>query len=92
MKISGLFSVCLLSMSLAFATNAMAEESVQEKADTKKNEALDSVKSTYRDAQDKACEMVNGKMQCLGKKIKNKSKNFSDKAKTKAKELENKVD
>ena len=64
--------------SAAFA----AESSVSHAAD----EAGNSVKKTYRSAKDKTCEMVNGKMQCLGKKIKHKLENASDSASAKAKE------
>jgi hypothetical protein len=45
----------------------------------------------HRDLEDKACEMVNGKMQCLGKKIKHKVKTFKEKSQTKEKEIENKI-
>lgn len=36
--------------------------------------------------------MVNGKLECAGKKIKNKAKNLKDKTETKANELKNKID
>ena len=92
MKKFNLLGICLLSATLSFAMKLYAEETTMEKAETQKNETVDNVKSTYRGAKDKSCEMINGKMQCLGKKVKNKASNLSDKAKTKSKELENKVD
>lgn len=52
----------------------------------------DKVKSTYRDAKDKVCEMIDGKMKCVAKKIKNKALNMADKLETDATELKNKVD
>jgi hypothetical protein len=36
--------------------------------------------------------MVNGKMKCVGKKIKNKARNAKDKIETTTEELKNKVD
>ncbi len=83
---------CFLSVALSFTMTAHAEESTMEKLETQKNKAVDSTKSTYREAKDESCEMVNGKMQCLGKKIKHKAENLSDKAKTTATEVKNKVD
>lgn len=82
----------LIVISLQIGIMAIAEETTMEKVETKTNEMIDDTKSTYRSAKDKACEMVNGKMECAGKRIKSKVKNAVDKAETKAKELKNKVD
>ena len=76
----------VLAMTFAFHLGSSAfasESSVSQAAD----DAGNSVKKTYRNAKDKTCEMVNGKMQCLGKKIKHKIENASDAASTEAKEL-----
>ena len=76
----------LLAMSFALYLGSSAfatESSVSHTAD----EAGNSVKKTYRNAKDKTCEMVNGKMQCLGKKIKHKMENASDAISTEAKEI-----
>lgn len=81
-----------IACALAFAIKATAEESVVEKGATTMNKAGDSVKETYRDAKDKGCEMINGKLQCLGKKISNKGKTLKDKTETKAEEIKDKVD
>lgn len=83
--------VVTLSLIL-FSSFVHAEETTMEKVETSANHAADSVKETYRDAKDKACEMVNGKLECAGKKIKNKAKNLKDKTETKATELKNKID
>lgn len=83
--------VVTLSLIL-FSSFVHAEETTMEKVETGANHAADSVKKTYRDAKDKACEMVNGKLECAGKKIKNKAKNLKDKTETKATELKNKID
>ena len=84
-----LIFVILTSAHLQFAN---AKESTLEKAETVKNKSVDSVKSTYRKVDDKVCEMINGKMNCVMKKVKNKVKNTTDKLDTKATETINKVD
>ncbi len=76
----------ILAASLGFAANVRAEESVTKKEETEKNEASDSAKRTYREVEDQACPLVNGKIVCLEKKIKHTVKNMSDSEKTKAKE------
>ena len=92
MKKINLFRICLFAGLVSFSTLVSAEETKMEKLETQKNETVDNVKSTYRDAKDKACEMVDGKTQCLGKKIRNKAKSMSDKTKTEGIELKNKID
>ncbi|MBS1968844.1 MAG: hypothetical protein JSU04_00965 [Bdellovibrionales bacterium] len=81
-----------IACALAFAIKASAEESTLEKTEAVANKATDSVKESYRDVKDKTCEMVNGKIHCVGKKIMNKAKTLGDKTETKAKEVKNKVD
>ncbi|MBX9766351.1 MAG: hypothetical protein K2X47_03690 [Bdellovibrionales bacterium] len=83
----------LVGAVLVLLTNfTYAEETKMEKVETKAHEASDSVKGAYRDAKDKACELINGKMECVGKKIKNKTETAVDKAGTKATELKKKFD
>lgn len=82
------FVAAIFSLSLL----ANAEETNLEKAETIKNHSVDSIKKGYRSAKDKGCTMINGKMDCAVKKMKNKIKDQSDKVKTEAKEIENKVD
>ncbi len=84
----------LLAFLMAYGTIGIlrAEETKLERAETVKNESIDSTKRTYRTAKDKACEMVNGKMECLGKKMKNRARNLSDRSKTKMKQMKNKAD
>ncbi len=71
---------------------AFAEETTMEKAETGVNQAADSVKDTYREAKEKGCEMVNGKMECAAKKLKHKGQKLKDKVDTKATDIKNKVD
>ena len=85
MKTTMMVLACLIACS--FMKTAYAEETVMEKVETGTNKAVDATKKTYRAAEDKSCEMVNGKMQCLGKKMKHKMQNASDKMNTKASEV-----
>jgi hypothetical protein len=86
------FAACLLAATLALGAHALAEETKLEKVEASANKATDSVARTYRSAKDKACEMVNGKLECATKKIKNSAKNLKDKIETTASEVKNKVD
>ena len=92
MKKFSFFGLCVLAASLGLAVNSYAEESVAEKVETNKNKTIDTAKSTYRAAEDEVCEIVNGKMKCIGKKIKHSAENTSDKLKTKGTELKNKIE
>ena len=75
-----------------FGFTVSAEETIPEKVNTATNKTVDNVKEGYRNAKDKTCEMINGKMECVGKKIKNKTRTAVDKTKTKAEELKDKID
>lgn len=81
----------LLGSAFALST-ALAEETTMEKGKALANEASDSVKKTYRDVKDKGCEMVNGKMECLAKKVGNKARNLKDSVGTEAEKVKDKVD
>ena len=65
---------------------------VAEKANTVANKTVDVTKEAARNVSDKVCEMIDGKMKCLPKKIKHKAQTMKDKAGTKATEIKNKVD
>lgn len=43
-----------------------------------KNDTVRGAKKAVRAVEDKACEMINGKMECAVKKIKNSAKNAGD--------------
>ena len=86
-----IITIAILGLSFA-VTSSFAEESTMEKAETVKNNAVDSVKKTTRDVKDKTCEMINGKMECVAKQVKHSAQDAMDATKTKAKEIENKVD
>lgn len=59
---------------------SFADNTVGEKAEEAANDTGRAVKKGARAVQDKSCELVNGKMECAGKKLKNKAKNAVDKA------------
>lgn len=70
---------------------ALAEENVKEKVGEAASDTKKSIKKSYRNASDKACEMVNGKMECLGKKAKHKMENLKDEVNDKADDVKKKV-
>lgn len=56
-----------------------ADETVKEKVKEMGNDTKRATKKTVRKVQDETCEMVNGKMKCIGKKIKHSAENAGDK-------------
>ena len=76
----------LLSATLLLASGAsFADEakSTTEQAKEAGQGAVRDVKKGARAASDKACEMVDGKMQCAGQKLKHKVQNVGDSVKDK---------
>ena len=70
------------------AKSAMTVETAVEKAETDARQGVDNLKAAGRDIReikDKACQLVNGKLHCVGKKIANKTRTALEKTKTKAK-------
>ena len=92
MKKTKLIKASLFVVALSFGTNIYAEETATEKIESSVNKTADGVKKTYRKAKDKTCEMINGKMKCIAKKIKNESKNLKDNVETQSTEIINKID
>lgn len=86
-----LFKSYIVSV-LLISGAASAVETNIEKTETVVNKSVDKVKSAARDVDNKVCEMIDGKMKCVVKKIKNKLKNAEDSTKTKATEIKNKID
>ena len=76
---------------LCVGFSASAVETTSEKVTNDKDKAVDTAKETYRNAKDEICELVNGKMECVAKKVKHKLQTAADKAKTKAKDVKSKV-
>ncbi len=78
-----IFSTLVMQfVALTMHTELRAEETVVEKVQTSTNRAGNKVKHTYRQADNKVCEMVNGKEECVFKKFKNKVKDIKDDMKT----------
>lgn len=87
-----IIGAALLDQSVMNRSHAFAEETTVEKVEAAKDKAVDSVKKTYRKVDDKICEIVNGKMECVAKKLKHGLQNSSDKIETEINESINKVD
>jgi hypothetical protein len=88
-------TILTMFMFLAFSApniDLQAKETISEKAEATKNDAVVGTKKVYRSAKEKGCRLIHGKMECLGKKIKNRAQNLSEKAESKIKEEKNKVD
>lgn len=58
-----------------------AEETAKEKVTEAASDTKKEAKQLGRKVKDETCELVNGKMECVGKKIKNKAKNAGDEVK-----------
>lgn len=71
---------------------AHAETTTGDKVQEGVEDAGKNTKKAYRDAKDKACEMVNGKMECAGKRAMNKARNAKDEVKDKANDVEKRID
>ena len=84
----GFFATSTGLVSIASHAETTAGEKVQEGAE----DAGKNVKKGYRNVKDKACEMVNGKLECVGKKAMNKARNAKDEVKDKADDVQKKVD
>ena len=67
--------VCVTVGLCSFGQN----ETVKEKTKEAANDSKRGIKKGTRAVKDKACEMVNGKMECEAKKIKHTMQNISDK-------------
>ena len=92
MKISNLLNILLITGVLLMGAKSFSEETNKEKIETMSNETKDGTKKAYRYVKDKYCEMIDGKMKCVGKKMVNKAKDVTDEMKTKSTEIKNKVD
>ena len=92
MKMLHLPVLSIIALSTVFSPLSYSVQTIEEKAETKRNENTDLIKKTYRNIDNEICEVINGKIKCIGKKISNKTKDFVDKTKTKSKEIKNKID
>ena len=53
------------------AQYALADDTVKEKVEEVSNDSKRATKKAVRDIKDKTCKMINGKMECAAKKVKN---------------------
>jgi hypothetical protein len=78
-----MFFAALLTMALVGSStlnNAFAaDETVKEKVTEAGKDTKRAMKKGARKIKDETCEMVNGKMKCMGKKIKHEAQNVGDK-------------
>jgi len=65
--------VGLYAAPVSFADNTVGEKAEEAVSDTKRG-----AKKAARNVKQKGCEMVNGKMECAGKAVKNKIKDAGD--------------
>lgn len=64
----------------SFTSNfAYADETVKEKVSEAGKDTKRAMKKGARKVKDETCEMVNGKMKCMGEKIKHSAQNAGDK-------------
>ena len=68
----------VLLASTAACTFALAEETAGQQLDHAATNVGNATRKTVRAAKDKTCELVDGKVSCLGKKIKHKAQNAAD--------------
>lgn len=85
-------TILALALILSPTFAAMAETTPGEKAGEVVDDAAKNAKKMGRAAKDKGCEMINGKLECLGKKAKHKMQNVGDEVKDKADDVQKKVD
>lgn len=79
MKLKTILTSLAMGALLATSAVSMADETVKEKAHEAAHDTKRAAKKTARKVKDKTCEMVNGKMECAGKKIKHSAQNAGDK-------------
>jgi hypothetical protein len=58
---------------------ALADDTVKEKVEEVANDSKRATKKAVRDVKDKTCKMINGKMECAAKKVKNAVLDGADK-------------
>ena len=69
----------ILAIGLVLTTQGFANGTLKEKAKETYNDSVRGMKKAGRAVKDQACELVNGKMECLGEKMKSSVKNATDK-------------
>jgi len=73
------FKNFMISAFALVAFNAISSETTKQKMEEASRDAQRSVHKAGRKVYDKTCELVNGKMECAGKRIKHEAQNLGDK-------------
>ncbi len=75
--------IALIAATMMMAPIAFshAEETVKEKVQEAGKDTKRAFKKGANRVEEKSCEMINGKLQCLGDKIENRAEETSDKVK-----------
>lgn len=82
----------VFAIGMGLATISHAEETAAEQTQAAGSKVANKVKQGARKVSDEVCEMINGKMKCVAKKVKHKAQNAADSIESKVKEEKNKVD
>lgn len=81
-------TMAAFALSTAFAALPVrAEETLGEKVEEGASDTGKAIKKSARNVKDKTCEMVNGKLECAGKKLKHRAKNAADEINDKAEDI-----
>ena len=73
-------AVATMALLGSFTSNFVhADETVKEKVSEAGKDTKRAMKKGARKVKDETCEMVNGKMKCIGKKIKHSAQNAGEK-------------
>lgn len=71
----------IVILALVLSVPALAETKFDHKVDDVTHSVSKGTKKTVRSAQDKTCELVHGKLHCVGKKIQHKAEDVTDEIK-----------
>ena len=83
--------VLALAMSTTSIVARADDQTTGKKMQEATEDAVKNVKKAGRDVKQKGCEMINGKLECVGKKIGNKVKDVKDEVKDKSNDGETKA-
>lgn len=77
-KVTFTFALTAL-IGLMMSGRVLADDSLKSKAKEAGNDTSRAAKKGVRAVKDKTCEMINGKMECAGQKVKHSIQNGADK-------------
>lgn len=78
MKIAKWTQITLAALLFATPVALRAESDLSENTKEAVSDVKKSARKSARKVKDKSCELVNGKMECAGKKLKHKAQNAAD--------------